>query len=487
MNVVRPALVLLMLASFSNAQVSAELIIKNATIRTMDAKRTVVSAVAIRNGRIVSVGSDAEIAKYQTASTRVIDAKKRLVLPGFNDSHVHLTGVGNWFSHLDNQRATSKAGVLNGIARFARFLPKGRWILGGKLDERYVPTLAELDAITPNHPVFIYLRDPNKVLVNSRTMLQAKVPVQTYGLFTGEDIPRIKRAIPANNATNWAEIIEAASKYAASLGVTSIQDVQSDDLRATLHELDRKGKLLTRVYDCVGLSDWEKNPKVGLPEKSDTAMVRGGCIKWMAEGEDGEDTLLGKRFAAADKASLQVLVHAIGPRSNANTLSAFEYVIAQNGKRDRRLRIEHATRMRAVDHQRVTRNDIIMSMQPALFGLGSDDFRMLYSRRVNLAFGSDASMIDIDPITGIHAAVNSGSSSVTVDQAVAAYTLGAAYAEFQEKEKGTIEVGKLADLVILSNDIFKMPSSAIRSARVAMTIVNGRVVFEAEKEKPRML
>ncbi len=451
----------------------------------MDAKRSVASAVAISDGRIVAVGSDAEIEKYRTEATRVIDAKKRLVLPGFNDSHVHLTGVGNWFSHLALGNAKSKSDVLAGIKRFATYLAKGRWILGGKLDAKNLPTLAEIDAVSPDNPVFIWFGDPSSVAVNSLALKAAKLPLDQHVL-KGNSLQQVRRAIPANNATNWGEIIEAASKYAASLGVTSIQDVHSDDLRGYLHELDSKGKLLTRVYDCVGLSDWEKNNKVGLPEKTDNAMVRGGCLKWMAEGEDGEEVELGRRFAAADKAGLQVLVHAIGARSNANTLSAFEYVIAQNGKRDRRLRIEHATRMSDADHVRTLRNNVIMSMQPALFGYGSDDFRTLFSRKVRVAFGSDASMIDIDPLEGIHDAVNFGTSSITVDQAVAAYTLGSAFAEFQENENGTIEVGKLADLVMLSRDIFKVEKTAIRNSHVDMTILGGRIVFETEKDKPRM-
>lgn len=485
MTLSRLAIVVLLLAASTPALAFADLIIKNATIRTIDSKRTVASAVAVKDGRIVAVGSDAEIAKYQTERTRVIDAKKRLVLPGFNDSHVHLTGVGNLFSHLGLGGAKSKSDVIAGIKRFATYLPKGRWILGGKLDPMNLPTLAEIDSVSPDNPVLIWFNDPNTIAVNSLALKAAKLPLDTHVL-RGSPLQFAKRAIPANNATNWGEIIEAASKYAAANGVTSIQDVHSDDLRIYLRQLDRQGKLLTRVYDCVGLSNWEDDSRVGLPEKTDTAMVRGGCLKWMAEGVDGEEVELGKRFAAADKAGLQVLVHAIGPRSNANTLSAFEYVAAQNGKRDRRFRIEHATRMRSADHGRVLRNDVIMSMQPALFGIGSDDFRTLFSRKTRVAFGSDASMIDIDPLEGIHDAVNFGPSSISVDQAVAAYTFGSAYAEFQEQEKGTIEVGKLADVVMLSSDIFRIDRSFIRDSRVEMTIVNGRVVFESGEDQSQM-
>lgn len=501
MNLLRPAILVLLLSVVSPAQAAADLIIKNGIVRTMDARRTVASAVAIKDGRIVALGSDSGISKFSAASTRVVDAQRRLVIPGFNDAHVHLTGVGNFFSHLDLSKTKEGKEIVERIAHFAKFLPKGRWILGGGLDqtrwnERSLPTLAQIDVVSPDNPVLIYFREPSAAVVNSAAFRAANISLvgeavwrdgiirdvdgKPRGVVAAKALDRVKLAVPANNGSNWSEIAEAASKYAASKGVTSIQDVHSDDLTDILRGLNRQGKLLTRVYDCIALSSWERDKTKITRAATGDAMVRNGCVKWMAEGDEGEEVELATRFAEADRAGLQIMVHAIGPRSNANVLTAFENVIARNGKRDRRFRIEHAARMRKSDLGRLVQGDIIASMQPALFEGGDDDYRTIFARRIRVAFGSDSSMIDIDPVRGIYAAVNSGPNSISVDAAVSAYTLGSAYAEFQEKEKGTLEAGKFADMVILSEDVFTIDPAKVAGVKVLTTIVDGKVVFEAK-------
>ncbi len=470
----------------------------------MDHVKPLVEAVAIYNGRVMATGSSKEIRSLASIGTSVIDARGRLVLPGFNDSHVHFTGVGNWFSHLDASRVKSSQELLERIAHFTRFLPKNRWVLGAKLDPRLwadtkLPTPDQIDAVSSNNPVLLYFAPPDRVLVNSAALRAAKFgPLQANSTETevlrdnndiatpvlhGVALARVRNAVPRDNATNWAEIAEAASNYAASRGVTSVQDVHSDNLLATFREMAKAGRLKTRVYDCVGLSDWEKNGKLGVRAASGDSMVRGGCVKGLADGTQEERSELGERIAKADKAGLQVMVHAIGGAANRNTIDAFEFAAAKNGTRDRRFRIEHAHLMRSADILRLSRLNIIPSMQPALFyregAGGGDDFGAILRSAAKAAFGSDASMIDIDPLLGIHAAVNSGGFSISVEQAVAAYTLGSAYAEFQEKEKGSLSIGKLADMVILSDDIFAIDPKKIRDAKVVMTILGGNVVYDA--------
>lgn len=260
--------------------------------------------------------------------------------------------------------------------------------------------------------------------------------------------------------------------------MTSVQDVHSDDLVIVLNDLAKSGRLKTRVYDCVGIQHRLKSIAAGLRAATGNAFVRGGCVKGLAEGTADEIDELRTSIRESDNAGLQVMIHAIGARSNMNVLDAFEKAIAANGRRDRRLRIEHATRMRSSDVSRLVRLGVIVSMQPHLFGAGSDDYRAIIGAGATLAFGSDASITDLNPLLGIHAAAGSGSRSITVDEAVRAYTLGSAYAEFQEKEKGTLSVGKLADLVILSDDIFEIDKVRIDKTRVVLTVVNGKVVFE---------
>jgi predicted amidohydrolase YtcJ len=280
------------------------------------------------------------------------------------------------------------------------------------------------------------------------------------------------------------EITEAASNYAASLGVTSVQDVHSDDLLATYRSMAKSGRLETRIYECVGMSGWKRNPSIAPPTATGDDMVRGGCIKGMSDGSPEEIAELSADVSRADRAGHQVMIHAIGRRANENTINAFAFAIHQNGKRDRRFRIEHAHNIARPEIARLRALGIIASMQPALFYDGSDagdDYPFLFRSRADVAFGSDASMIDIDPLMGIHAAVNSGANSISVETAVRSYTLGSAYAEFQEKQKGSIEVGKLADLVVLSRDIFTIPRAEIKNAKVETTILGGKIVYSAEK------
>ncbi len=468
----------------------------------MDAKNPLAEAVAVTGGRITAVGSNQNVRSHASPTTEIIDVNGKTVVPGFNDAHVHFTGVGNWFSHLDASAVKGTPSLLARIAHFTKFLPKSRWVLGAKLDPESwlgskLPTLAEIDSVSPDNPVLIYFADPASALVNSAALRvsgvalvnanarDAEIPRDENGRATGivrrSALTRVRNSVPKNNATNWAEIAEAASNYAASLGVTSVQDVHSDHLLATFRDMAKTGKLKTRVYECIGLGDWEKNPSIGMLSATGDAMVRGGCVKWFADGSDDERVELGQRIAKADKAGLQVMIHAIGAKSNKNTIDAFEFAASKNGAKDRRFRIEHAHLMRSADMGRLARLELIPSMQPALFyregETGGDDFGTIFRSGAKVAFGSDASMIDIDPLLGIHAAVNSGKFSISVEQAVAAYTLGSAYAEFQEKEKGSLSVGKLADMVVLSNDIFNIDPRKIRDVKVVMTIVDGRVVF----------
>lgn len=461
-----------------DGQTSADLILINANIRTMDVAKPQAEALAVRDARIIAVGKSNDIRKLKGDKTRVVDAGGKLVIPGFNDAHVHLTGIGNKFSHLDLKAARDPRDVVDSVALYTSVLPKGRWVVGAglSLTPPDLPTLAQLDAVSADNPVLIYLAGYRSALVNSAALHRAKIS-RADAVITDDLIARVRQHVPRNHESDWSEIVETASNYAASLGVTSVQDVHSDDLMALLNELLSTGRLKTRVYDCIGLQHRQRAIAAKLTAATGNAFVRTGCVKGLSEGEDDETAELNASVADADKAGLQVMIHAIGYGSNANVLDAFERAIVANGRRDRRFRVEHAARMKASDVKRLSRSGVIASMQPHLFGARSDDFRAILDSGATLAFGSDASITDFDPLLGIHAAVNSDSRSVTVDEAVRAYTLGSAYAEFQEKEKGTLGVGKLADLVVLSHDIFVIDRDRIKKTRVVMTIIGGKVVF----------
>ena len=462
------------------AQSSPDLIIINADVRTMSKASPRAEAVAVKGGLISAVGTSEEIRKLAGENTRILDAQGRLVLPGFNDAHAHLVAIGNIFSSLDLSEAKTPDEVLARLRYFAKFLPKGRWILGGGLDPSVAISRAEVDDATPENPLFVYHTDAKSAVTNSLALGAARVTDST-GIVREKRLAAVKSVVPANHVRDLPAILETAGNYAASLGVSSVQDMHSDDLVAVARQLQRDARLKTRVYDCVSLSNWAKLSAVGVKAASGDAMVRTGCVKGFYD-DDTATASLGRDIAAADSAGLQVMVHAIGPKANQFVLTAMEAAIRANGVRDRRFRVEHANGLRPVDIPRFSRSKIIPSMQPILFfsegAGGPDDHRRLLDTGAKLALGADAPMRGFSPLEGIYAAVEGGGKrGISVEEAIYAYTMGAAFAEFQEKEKGSIEVGKVADLVVLSADIFAEKAD-IRAASVVMTFVNGRVVYE---------
>jgi predicted amidohydrolase YtcJ len=218
-------------------------------------------------------------------------------------------------------------------------------------------------------------------------------------------------------------------------------------------------------------------------------------------------TTMKKDIVDADKAGLQINIHAIGDRANATILDQYEQALGENGMRDRRFRIEHSQHLRQQDIPRFGAQKVVASMQPVHLSddgrwagkrldakrlMGTYAFRTLLDTGAVLAFGSDSPVASLNPLFGIYAAVTRRTlddknpdgwipeQKITVDEAVRAFTWGSAYAEFQDHVKGTLEVGKLADLVILSDDIFVIDPVKIGTAKVVFTVVEGKVVYEAK-------
>lgn len=490
-------------ASLSQNRKIADLAIINARIRTMDKSNPSAEAVAVKGNKIIAVGTNSQIKRLLDQNTQTIDARGKLLLPGFNDAHVHFAGIGNLFSSLDLREAKSAAEIAEKIKYYVQFLPKSRWILGSgwnqeNFDSKTFPTKETIDAITPDNPVFLYHSNGQTALANSLALKLAGIeksknyPADTVlrdekgeltGILKNSAINPVKNIVPKNYTQNWMEVAEIATNYAASLGITSVQDVHSDDLTTVYKELRQQEKLKTRIYDCYYLPAWERLARANIKRADGDAMIRGGCLKFFSEGDYEEIPQLYEMISAADKADLQVMMHAIGGAANDIVLTIYERILKENGAKDRRFRIEHAYNFRPPDLRRFANSKIIPSLQPHLFD-GNEPYRMFLNSGANLAFGSDASITDFNPLLGIHAAVNTSNQlngvkqSMTVNEAVYAYTAGSAYAEFQENIKGTVSVGKLADLVMLTDDIFVIPAAQIKNSKVLTTIVDGKIVFE---------
>ena len=530
--------------------VIADIVITNANIHTMDAKRSTARSIAVLNGKIIAIGSDADAKSLIGAKTRVIDAKGKLVVPGFNDAHVHFMETGSQLSSVDLRSAKSPEEFVQRIKDFAAKLPKGRWILGGQWDHENwtpnnLPTAAMIDAVTPNNPVFINRLDGHMALANSLAMKLASVGRSTKdvsggmivrdaggdpaGVFKDAAMSYIEKVIPDDTFEQKLEAAQAATEHAASLGVTSVQDMSAGTDIGVYQELMRQGKLKTRVYGCSPLADYKRWANTGIHNAFGNPMLRVGCLKGFADGSLGSTTAwffdpyldapntsglpreavtttMKQNIVDADKAGLQVYIHAIGDRANATILDFYENAEKVNGQRDRRFRIEHAQHLRQADIPRFGKLGVVASMQPmhiiddgrwAWKRLdekrlkGTYAFRTLIDSGAVLAFGSDSPVATMDALFGIYAAVTRRTlddknpngwipeQKITVDEAVRGFTYGSAYAEFQENVKGTLEVGKLADLVIISDDIFTIDPTKIGNAKVLTTIVDGKVVFEA--------
>jgi predicted amidohydrolase YtcJ len=329
--------------------------------------------------------------------------------------------------------------------------------------------------------------------------------------------------------------LDAAMQYVAAQGVTSIHNMGSWDDVAVFARAAREGRLGTRIYVAVPLSTWGRLRDTvaagtyGGPDGRGDDWFRIGALKGFVDGSLGSHTAAfyepfdddpGNRglfvntqadlhawISGADSAGLHVVVHAIGDRANATLLDIYERVIGENGPRDRRFRIEHAQHVAPADISRFAALGVIPSMQPyhaiddgrwaeRVIGRerakGTYAFRALVDAGAVLAFGSDWFVAPPTPLEGIYAAVTRRTlddrhpdgwvpeQKITVEDALVAYTRGAAYASFDERQKGTLAEGMLADITVIDRDLRNIPAPEIRDARILRTIVGGRTVFEAQ-------
>jgi predicted amidohydrolase YtcJ len=530
----------------------ADLIITNAKIWTVDKAHPTAQAVAVLGDRIIAVGSNADVDVLRGHDTKVINAGGKLVLPGFNDAHVHFVSGGLQLESVQLNDATSKQEFVRRIAEQARKTPKGEWIQGGDWDETKwnslsLPTKELIDPVTPDNPVFVSRYDGHSALANSAALRLAGVTSQTpdppggvivrdpQGNPTGDlkdaATDLVFKVIPALSHEQRLRAVRRALNYAASLGVTSVQNMDPDyaDI-AAYAELLQNGELTTRIYAAPLIDQVDDQVKIGIRHAFGGPFLRIGAVKGFADGslgsrtayffepfsdEPGNHGLLGEgmqplslmrdRMMKADAAGLQICTHAIGDQAISIVLDLYTYVAKAHGEMDRRFRIEHAQHMAAKDFDRFAQLNVIASVQPyhaiddgrwAEGYIGHDRasrtyaFRTFLNHGVHLAFGTDWDVAPLNPIFTIYAAVTRATldgknpngwfpeQKLTVVEAVEAYTMGSAYAEFQEKVKGSITPGKLADMVVLSDDIFSVDPANIRDVKVLKTIVGGKVVWD---------
>ena len=553
-------------SSSTQTRVPADTVLVHARIYTVNSAHPWAEALAIRDGKILAVGSPKQISRLRGPSTNVIDARGRLVLPGLTDCHVHFMEGSLLLQEIFLNGAQTIQEIQQRVNAYAVAHPNEPWLLGrgwnypvfapsGMPDKKY------LDEIVPDRPVYLDGFDGHTYWANSKALELAHInkdtPNPPGGTFvrdpkTGEPTGAIKedpadaiirRAIPEPSHAQKLKTLQAGIELANQLGITRVHGLSEiDALRDDLHNIDliqglqREGKLTLRFYIAHRLNP----PEVGKQELEQIVQERdryhddwiaAGAVKFFMDGViethtaamlapyTDDPSLSGdllwdpERYkqlvAELDKNRIQIFTHAIGDRAIRTALDGYEYAAKVNGTADRRHRIEHIEDVSAADIPRFGKLGVIASMQP-LHAYPDNDTLKSWAPNIGperaqrgwawhsiqaaggvLAFGSDWPVVTLSPWAGIQNAVTREttegepkggwipSERITLADAIRGYTLNAAFAGHREKTEGSLEQGKLADLIVISQDIFKVDPREIGKSKVVLTMVGGHVVYKS--------
>lgn len=547
---------------------TADLALINGTLWTVDEKLPRAEALAAKGDFIIAVGKNSEIKKYIGPETQVIDLKGNFALPGFNDTHVHFQSAGALLLGVNLLDVSDAESFATRIRQATERLPAGSWITGGewgayeqwalgsagaersKAKEPFKPSKHLIDSFTGNHPVLVNRFDRKVYLANSLALKLAGIDGKTpdppggaierdengepTGILTGSAAELVRKVIPPPSRALLLAQAHRALEELRRHGVTSVHDMSPPNQLDIYQELIERGQLTVRINYRPTLDKWQSLADIGIKAGFGSHMMRLGALKGFVDGIMGNSTALffepyehdpgnsgrlremmlpegnmERLVLAADRAGLQVTVHAIGDKANRIILDIFEKAIRENGPRDRRFRVVHAQVVHPDDLPRFGKLGLIAEVQPYH---AIDDmrwmeerigrraryayaFRSLTEAGAVLAFGSDwpgtnASYYPVNPLLGIYAAVTRQTikgepaggwfpeERLSIEEAIKCYTLNPAYAGFEEKTKGSLTAGKLADLVVLSKNILNIPPRQLLETEVLYTILGGKIVYQ---------
>jgi predicted amidohydrolase YtcJ len=518
---------------------AASLVILNANLITLDPSKPRASAVAVQNNRIVAVGSEGEVRKHVGNETRVLDLKRRTVVPGLIDCHVHMAEFGFSLGNPDLRDAKSTEEMQQKLREHARRNRGKGWILGGrwnheKFREKRYPTRWDLDFAVADRPVFLVRVCGHVGVANSEALRLADIKRESVvrggrigldehtrepdGIVVGNAMNLVWRVVPKPTPTMVREACKLACEKAVEVGLTCVHWlVDSLDELEAVRKLNAEGKLPLRAYLCVLPKLLDQLAEEGLSAGSENGMVKVGFVKLLADGSLGArtaaleesysdrsgsrgimllpQTKLSQLTLRAHKAGFQIGTHAIGDRAIKSVLQAYKGALDAFPRKNPRHRIEHCSVLDPLLIREMGSLGLVASVQPlftvsdywVVDRLGKERARWVYPFKtlteegVIISSGSDCPVEDISPLLGLWAAVtrkDSKQERLTVDEALKTYTLNAAFASFDEDKRGTIEVGKLADFTVLSDDPFAVEPDEIRDITVEMTVVDGTVVYE---------
>ncbi len=517
----------------------ADLVLKDANVLTMSPSEPHAEAIAVKDEKIVAVGTNKQIQPWIGKQTRVINLNGKTVVPGFIDTHVHMRGFGRYLTKIDLRGVNSIREMQQLLREQVQKTPEGKWILGRGWDqerfkEKRYSTRWDLDEVAPNNPVILTRVCGHICVVNSKALELAGITRDTTapsggqidedpetgeptGILRENAMDLVWNIVPEPSKEELTEMCALACQRAVEAGLTSVHWlVHSPAEIRVLQELRKEGKLPIRVYLVVPVEFMDCLINAGLVTGFGDHMIKIGGIKILADGSLGARTAalkqpyddepstkgmmlysqrsLNKLVLKAHQVGFQLAIHAIGDRTIDVILKAYEKALQESPNEDRRHRVEHVSVLSENLIQRIKKLGVIASVQPHFVvsdfwvekRLGKArarwtyPFKTLIQKGVFVAGGSDCPVEPISPLLGIYAAVNREifpQERITVEEALRIYTINAAYASFEEKIKGSIEAGKLADLVVLSDDLRKIEPSKIKDVKVEMTIVGGKIVY----------
>lgn len=535
----------------------ADLVLRGAAVYTAAPSVSGATAVAVRDGRLVYVGSDSGVARWIGPTTRVADLAGRMVLPGFHDSHVHPIESGIDLGECQLPDVPNRRAITDSIRACAAQHPEAPWVRGAgwglPLFRNANPSRHLLDSLVPDRPAFLVAADGHSAWANSKALAAAGITRETpdpprgrierdasgapSGTLREAAVGLMSKALPPRTHEEQVAGLRRALAEAARLGITSMYEASAHEAElAAYAELDRKGELTARVIAAqyvnpaegpaqvarlVELRERYKGTKYfrplgakifadGVIEAQTAAVLRPylghGDNRGVANLEPAEFNRLA---AALDSAGFQIHIHAIGDRGVRWSLDALEYTTQTNGPRDRRPLIAHLELIDPADIPRFRTLGVIADFQliwafadsyikeltvPVLGAARSAHLYPIGSVARTGALvvgGSDWSVTSLNPLEAIEVGVrrlepNDTVSSpwlpterVGLDTLLLAYTANGAYAQQQERETGTLEVGKAADLIILDRDLLAIPAAQIHEAKVLLTLLEGREVYRA--------
>jgi predicted amidohydrolase YtcJ len=517
-----------------------------------------VQAIAVKDGRILAVGSNEEVKKFHTNKTKTIDLGGHFVMPGFNDAHLHLAGAGREKLNVELVGVKSLDEMKSRIAQRVRTAAPGEWILGGGWDHtmwpgQKLPTRQDIDSVTGDHPAFFSRVDGHIAIANSAALKAAGITGQTKSpaggsidLENGEPTGIVRESaqglvdakIPPPTAAQRRRGLELAFADAVQHGLTSVQDNSPWEDFLVMEDMERDGELPVRVSEWLNFRDSvDVLQQHRAHHRNTDSMLHTGMLKGFMDGSLGSRTAallapyhddpkntglpqydqdtLNKMTRDRVAAGFQCGFHAIGDAAAEMALTAFadaETSIRENDLKhpnttertdDFRFRIEHDQVVTAEQVPRYAKLGVIASVQPnhlltdmnwAEQRIGSERAKHSYpwadyvKNKVMLAFGTDYPVEPLTPFRGMYAAITrkneAGTKSyypeqkLTIGETIAAYTTGSAYAEFEEKNKGLLQPGMLADFVVLDRDLMKVAPEEILQTKVLRTVVGGKTVYE---------